>query len=323
MNRRRFITLTLGAAGVAGLAPKLLPRNLKRVDQRSWALGSEISLVAYHEERATAKRALGAAFKTLDELEDVLSLYRPHSQICQLNREGVLKQPHDYLFTVLQNALRWASLTDGAFDPTVQPLWSLYAGGKPPDPSELEESRQVVNWKGVQLSATEIRLAPGQEITLNGIAQGFAADCVRKVFRAYGITHALANTGEFCALGRKPDGNPWQIGIQHPRVRDAYAALTTLENRFLATSGDYEAKFSDDFSSHHIFDPATGRSPTELSSVTVLAPTGIEADALSTAIFVLGPDRGLELAASRPHVEAFLLTKNGEAIATPNFPKLA
>ena len=91
----------------------------------------------------------------------------------------------------------------------------------------------------------------------------------------------------------------------------------------VATSGDYQTKFSDDFSTHHIFDPATGRSPTTLSSVTVIAPTGLEADALSIAIFVLGPDNGLRLAASRRGVDGLMVLKDGELVSTPNFPRVA
>src|SRR5262249_10066523 len=206
---------------------------------------------------------------------------------------------------------------------TAQPLRPLYARGKPPQAAALEIARRLVNWQQVGLEANQIRLGPGQQITLNGIAQGFAVDRVCEVFRSYRIRHGLLNTGEFGALGSKPDGSPWKIGIQHPRVREAYAALAALSDRFLATSGDYETKFSDDFSSHHIFDPATGRSPAELASVTVLAPTGMEADALSTAIFVLGSSRGLALAASRPQVDAFLVSKNGSVVFTPNFPRVA
>ena len=323
MNRRRFIALSLGTGASFGLAPKLFSDQMTRVEEKSIALGSEVSLVAYHEHRETAQRAIRAAFKALGELEDLLSLYRPHSQICQLNRERVLKQPHPDTLAVIRTSLEWARLTDGAFDPTVQPLWSVHAAEGAPDPSALENARRFVNWREVKVTPNEIRLAPGQQITLNGIAPGFAADRVREIFVAHGIGHALLNTGEFCALGPKPEGNPWQIGIQHPRVREAYVALATVEDRCLSTSGDYETKFSDDFSSHHIFDPTTGQSPTELSSVTVLAPTGMDADALSTAIFVLGATRGLELAASRKNVDVFLITKNGRVLSTPNFPKVA
>lgn len=300
-----------------------VPRPLTRVARKSRAFGAEVSFIVYHEDRVKAEGAITEALAALDQLEDLLSLYRPHSQICQLNREGILRQPHADLLQVVQCALDWARLTNGAFDPTVQPLWSLHASGMNGENEEIENARHLVNWKQVHLDASEIRLGPGQEITLNGMAQGFAADRVRAILESHGVRHALVDTGEFGACGRKPDGKPWQIGIQHPRVREAYAAMAGLSDRFLSTSGDYETKFREDFSSYHIFDPATGRSPTELSSVTVLAPTGLEADALSTAIFVLGPARGIELAISRSRIDAFLVLKNGEVLFTPNFPKVA
>jgi thiamine biosynthesis lipoprotein len=323
VNRRRFIALTVGAAGSLGVASRLFPTSLKRVEQKSFALGAEVSLTAYHEDQATAQSAVNAALKALDAIEDLLSLYRPQSEISRLNNDGLLKQPHKDLLAVAGTALAWARRTDGAFDPTVQPLWALYARGTVPSSAEIESARRLVSWRRVHSDATQIRLGQGQQITLNGIAQGFAADRVGEVLRSYGIRHALVNTGEFGALGRRSDGKPWQVGIQHPRVREAYAALAALSDRFLSTSGDYETKFSEDFSSNHIFDPATGRSPTELASVTVVAPTGIEADALSTAIFVLGPARGLELAASRSSVDALLVLKSGGVLMTPHFPRIA
>jgi len=322
VNRRRFILLAAGVGTLAGL-PGAFPRSLRRVERKSRALGAEVSLVAYHPERDVAELALTASFTALDDLEDVLSLYRPDSQLCRLNRDGVLERPHPDLVTVLRRAVDWSRLTHGAFDPTVQPLWSLYANGELPDSERLQALRRFVDWTQVEVGAHGIRLGTGQSVTLNGIAQGFAADRVRDVLRDHGIRYALANTGEFAALSHKPEGGHWRIGIQHPRVPEAYVALAALDDRFLATSGDYETKFSEDFSSHHIFDPATGRSPTTLSSVTVIAPTGLEADALSTAIFVMGPDHGLRLAASRRGVEVFMVLKDGELVSTPNFPRVA
>jgi thiamine biosynthesis lipoprotein len=322
MNRRHFLFLTLGAGSGVGWSGTL-PHSFRRVERKSTALGAEVSIVAYHWDREAAERGLSAAFQVLDDIENVLSLYRPQSQLCQLNRDGMINRPHPLLVKVLSRALEWSRRTDGAFDPTVQPLWNYYNEGGRPDSDQLQAARQFVAWRQVQVEAQRIRLGPGQAITLNGIAQGFAADRVRDVLRSYGIRYALANTGEFAALRHKPEGKDWQIGIQHPRVPEAYIALAALDDRFLATSGDYETKFSEDFSNHHIFDPATGRSPTTLSSATVIAPTGLEADALSTAIFVLGPDRGLKLASARRGVEVLMVLKNGEVVSTPNFPRIA
>jgi len=320
VNRRHFIVLAVGAGGLLGL-PRIPLKRLARVERQGWALGADARLIVYHESRATAERALSAAFQALNDLEDVLSLYRPESQICRLNRDGVLEQPHPDLVRVLRRALNWSRLTEGAFDPTVQSLWNLHAQGGVPNADQLQAARQLVDWRRVEVDDHGLRLGPGQEVTLNGIAQGFAADRLRDVLKAHGVRYALVNTGEFGAISHKPDEETWRIGIQHPRVPEAHVALAALDDRFLATSGDYETRFGEDFSSHHIFDPATGRSPAALSSVTVVAPTGLEADALSTAIFVLGPDKGLALAASRLGVEALMVLKNGDLVSTPNFPR--
>jgi thiamine biosynthesis lipoprotein len=323
MNRRHFLGMGIGLGAVAALRPKLFARELRRIEQKSIAFGSQVSLTAYHENPETATRAIKEAFRALEEIEDRLSLYRPHSQLCELNRKRVLEEAHADTLTVIRSAVEWARFTDGAFDPTVQPLWALHASGQRPSRPLLQNVRRLVDWRQVNIQGTNIRLAPGQQITLNAIAPGFAADRVRAIFLERGIEHALVNTGEFYGLGSNPEGNPWRIGIQHPRVREAYAAIAAVKDRCVATSGDYETKFSEDFSRHHIFDPATGESPTTLSSVTVLAPTGMEADALSTAIFVLGPSRGLQLAKQRKDTDVFLILKSGDVVATPNFPKLA
>lgn len=323
MNRRRFLSLAIGGCGLAAARSALVSRRLVRVERRARALGSEVSLLVYHEEEAVAERAIDAAFSALDTLEDVLSLYRPESDLCRLNRAGGLRRPHPDLVVVLSSALEWSRRTRGAFDPTVQPLWNLYARGGLPTQAELQESRDLVDWIRVRADSGELRLGPGQLVTLNGIAQGFAADRVREVLLAHGVRHALVNTGELGSLGRKPGSEEWKVGVQHPRIPEAYIALTPLDGRFLATSGDYETHFTEDFSSNHIFDPATGRSPDRLASVSVLAHSGMEADALSTAVFVLGPQRGLELVARVSGADALLVMKDGGILSTSNFTRVA
>jgi thiamine biosynthesis lipoprotein len=158
------------------------------------------------------------------------------------------------------------------------------------------------------------------ELTLNGIAQGFAADRVQAVLKGRGVEHALIDSGELASLGTNQGGRPWTAGIQHPREPDAYVALARLDGRSLATSGDYASRFSPDDRSHHLFDPRTGQSATSLTSVSVAAPTGMLADALSTALFVLGPEQGQKLIAQISGADAFLVTAEGQVTRTPGFP---
>ena len=169
---------------------------------------------------------------------------------------------------------------------------SLYARaekrGAAPDPEELAHTLPRVDWRQIEISPAAVFLKGGGEITLNGIAQGFAADRARQALQDCGIEHALVDTGEIATQGGKETGSAWTVGIQHPRQPEAFLSLARLAGRCLATSGDYATPFRADFQDHHIFDPRTGRSPTQLASVSVAAPTAMQADGLSTAVFVLG-----------------------------------
>ena len=346
-NRRQFLTLALGAGGLAALGIRpwgpwgsassnpavsaLLPEalgsgGLQLASRQSRALGTEVSILALHASQRVAQAGIAAAFDELELVEDVMSLYRPQSQLCRLNRDGSLEQPHPYLLEVLRAAQEFSTQSDGAFDVTVQPLWELYwqahKAGRLPEDRAIEAARQKVGWRKLELSAKRIQLTePGMALTLNGIAQGYAADRVLAVLQARGISHALVNTGEVGAMGRKADGQPWKVGIQHPRRPDAFLEVAALEGRCLSTSGDYATSFTPDHVYNHIFDPATGRSPGEFSSVTVVAQRGTDADALSTALFVAGLQRGEALVQRTQGAEALFTRKDGSTLATQGFPK--
>lgn len=267
-------------------------------------------MTVLHADKSGAHAALDSAFAELERIEGVMSLYRPESQISRLNREGVLEKPDASFVAVLRFAAEVAEKSDGAFDVTVQPLWKLR--GVAPNAATLA----LVDWRKIELSKERIKLAPCMAITLNGIAQGFAADAAMRVMREHGIDNALIDAGEFSAHGMNAENAPWRIGIQHPRQRDAFAGLAPLENRCLATSGDYETAFCDDYSRHHIVNPRTGDSPGELASVSVLAPTAMSADALSTALFVLGAKRGMDFLRGYPGTDALLILKDGRRLTT-------
>lgn len=282
-------------------------------------------MTALHPRRDVAEAAVTAAFAELERVEAVMSLYRPESQICRLNRDGVLEAPDHRLVEVLRFAREISESSQGAFDITVQPLWSLHAAalkeGRLPSDDEVSRARSRVDWRRVEVTAERVVLhGEGTAITINSMAQGFAADAVLRVLRAHGVRDALIDTGELGAMGRDADDKVWTIGIQHPRHEDAFATLAQLEDRCLATSGDYQTSFKDDFSRHHVFDPDTGFSPSDLASVSVLAPTGMAADALSTTLMVMGAGRGGEWLASFDDTEALLMDKNGRRRMTPGFP---
>jgi len=295
------------------------------VTRRTFALGTEVSITALHPSPKAAERAISAAFDEMVLVERLMSIYRPDSQLSILNRDGRLREPHPYVVEVLRHAQRISHATNGALDVTVQPLWEAFATAakqqRIPDETEVAAARAKVDWRAVAIDDDAIRfLRPGMKITLNGIAQGFAADRVLAALRAEGIEHALINAGELQPLGHSARGDAWSVGIQHPRRDDAFVALTDLDGRALATSGDYATRFSADGRHHHILDPRTGYSPTELCSVSILAPSGMAADALSTACFVLGLARSLAQIKTMRRVDAFFVLKDGETVATDGFP---
>jgi thiamine biosynthesis lipoprotein len=333
-TRRQFLWLSAGASLSAGPLALLLgaerypeqrAAGIQTASRTSWALGSDVSITALHQSRSTAKQAVDAAFDELTTVEKLMSIYRADSQLSRLNRDGVLDNPHPYFVEVLRAACALSQRSKGAFDITVQPLWALYSEatnkGGVPDSESVSLARNHVDWRRVEVGDRRIRLrGEGTAITLNGIAQGYAADRATAAIKSHGIEHALIDTGECSAFGRKKSGGHWSIGIQHPRVQDAYISIAKLDGRCLATSGDYATEFTNDHRLNHLFDPRTGRSPTELASVSICARTAMQADALSTATFVLGVDRGMKLIRETPGADALMVLKRGRTLVTKDFP---
>ena len=327
MKRRKFILCLAGtaAAGLTGWKLAAPARGqLVKVTRNGWALGTNVSLTVFHTEARQAEKALDLAFAELDRVEDVMSLYRPESALCQLNRTGSLDNPHPYLVEVLETALDLSRRTEGAFDVTVQPLFRTYfehaQAGRRPSAEAIQAALAKVGWRRIGLRPGRVELVSGTELTLNGIAQGFAADAVGRVLRDHGIHHALVDTGEIGTIGTHAEREHWSIGIKHPRKSEDFLGLAALQGRCLATSGDYETRFSEDYRHHHLLDPHTGDSPTELASVSVAAPTALQADALSTAVFLMGPARGRQLIESTPGTDALFVSKNGQPFRTAGFP---
>ncbi len=280
------------------------------------AFGTTINLQVLHHDAALAKAALHAAIGAVKQIDALMSLYRTDSQLSQLNTQRILRQPDLHLLTVLRFAQDLSQKTDGAFDVTVQPFWQAAV-----ENGDMQAARKLVDWRKLSVSAEQLALSEaGMAVTLNGVAQGYGLDQALAALQAHGIQHALLDTGEFAALGKRADGQAWTVGIQDPRKPDRYAQMLAMDGRRMATSGDYATRFSEDFSRHHIVDPHSGASPTELASVTVLAPSGLLADGLSTACMVLGVKQSLALAESIEGVDLLCIDKAGRQTRTAGFP---
>jgi thiamine biosynthesis lipoprotein len=345
MKRRTFIFSLVGGAAATWSGWKLgsrgwgklkaatdqLPENtigwgkMDKFSKTGHALGTQVKITLFHDDADLAEKAMNNAFAAIEQVEQLMSIYRPNSQLSQLNREGHLNSPHPDFLRVLETANHLSKRSKGAFDITIQPLWKLYYESSQrnasPNKKAIETALTKVDWHQLEISPQAITLHhPGAAITLNGIAQGYAADVACQALRSHGIHSALIDTGEIGTIGTHVQKNEWTIGIKHPRNAEALLGLAALRGRCLATSGDYETRFSDDYQNHHLLDPRTGRSPEELSSVSVVAPTAMQSDLLSTAVFLMGLQDGKKLIENTPNTEAWFVTKSGEQITTTNFP---
>ncbi|GAA4014694.1 FAD:protein FMN transferase [Actimicrobium antarcticum] len=324
--------LGIAAAGLGwGLHRPASPGTVQRSGPQSFigadlAFGTTITIEVVHDNQREAELAIHDALAAAKQVDRLMTLHRADSQVAILNRTGILQQPDPHVLQVLEAARQLSRLTDGAFDITVQPLWQAFskaaAAGRLPTDDESRTAQALVDWHGVSVSATaqEVALArPGMAITLNGLAQGYAVDLARAALDARGIRHALLDTGEFGARGRSSAQHAWTVGIRDPRDAQAVTSVVPMQGRCVATSGDYQTVFTPDFVHHHIFDPASGDSPVELASVTVMAPTGLQADGLSTALMVVGARQALALVATLADVDVLLIDKRGQQWRSAQF----
>jgi FAD:protein FMN transferase len=325
LSRRRAL-LMLGMGGGASFlcAGDRARRPLRLYRWEGTSLGSPARLLLYHTDREAAAQAIGRCVAEIERLERSFALYREDSEIARLNREGRLAAPSQELLVLLSRSVQLSELSDGAFDITVQTLWTLYArhffaAATPPaeGPSQraIEDALKLVSWRDVEIGTRLVRLArPGMGVTLNGIAQGYVTDRVTEILRGQGCKRVLADLGrsEIEAMGAHPDGLAWRIGIVDPRRPEAFARVLDLGDGALCTSGGYGTIFEPSGRHHHLFDPKRGGSANRLLAVSVLAPSATVADGLSTALYVASPERARALVASFPGVRALITHPDGE-----------
>ena len=291
-----------------------------------YALGTIDSLVAYG---SNSEEALHSAMERVYDIDYRMSVFRGDSEISLINRAaGVNAVPvgSDTYF-VIKKALQFAEITGGCNDITVAPVLDLWRAaqesGAPPDNRELGKRLRLVNYRDVVLGSSRftVRLNyAGQALDLGSIAKGFAADEVRKILRRYKTRSALIDLGgNIVALGLRPDGRPWKIGIQDPdRPRGTFIGAIHVENQSVVTSGCFaRGEGSVDCPYHPVIDTKTGYpAQTGLRSVTVICENSIDADALSTAAFAMGLDAGKKLIESFDGAQAVMITDDGKICIT-------
>jgi len=298
LSRRRFMTITAGTALVGSAAPAAA----KTVSWRGVALGAEAKLIITGLPDVEARRLIKLARREIERLENIFSLYRSDSTLSVLNSNGELKVPPPELLILLSRVSAVHTATGGLFDPTVQPLWQAFAEhrGKP-DETLVRDAREKVGWRFVNYSSTEISFARrGMQLTLNGIAQGFITDRITALLRAEGLANAIVNIGEISAIGHKPDGDPWQIGLV-TNADEAATDFISMNNRCVATSAPLGTTF--DGVNSHILSPLSGRPVQSCwQRASVVHGSAAMADGLSTAAILMNEAQLTECIKTVGHV---------------------
>jgi thiamine biosynthesis lipoprotein len=306
LNRRRFLTITAAACGLASTGS--IARSSTITTWRGNALGAVASIQLRHY---NADVIIKAARAEIERLEDIFSLYKESSVLSRLNANGHLEQPPFEMLELMSLCQSLNRATAGKFDPTIQPLWALYAkeysaGGTPAD-EQIVETLDLVGWRHVRIDQNTIRFAkPGMALTLNGIAQGYIADKITVLLHNQGLRDILVETGELRAIGGHPDGGGWLVTLA--KVSDDVASQTLeLKDMALATSAAGGTVFDRDGKVGHILNPVTGQpAPMQWSRVSVLAPAAALADGLSTAMCMMSATEIDSVAKLYPGIQVIL-----------------
>lgn len=291
-----------------------------------YVLGTIISLKVFGNK---AQKAIEEAIERLTDIDNKMSAFKDYSEISKINlNAGTLAQvvSSDTYF-LIKTAVEYSKLSEGAFDPTIRPLVALWGIGteyeRIPEKNEIEEKLKLVNYKDIVLDEINSSInfkKQNQSIDMGGIAKGFAADEVKTILLQYGVTSALIDLGgNIFALGNKPNGEPWTIGIQNPfKPRGEYIGILSVKNKSVVTSGNYERLFiQDGITFHHILDPKTGYpSVSRVISATIISNNSIDGDGLSTGVYIMGIDKAMKLIESINGVDAIFLTDDKKVYVT-------
>lgn len=294
-----------------------------------YAMDTFMTVTTYDRNAKTAESARVEIEQHINSLDQIMSRQREESELSALNAAG--GQPvtvSDELYEAIETAVHYAEMTGGAYDPTTAPLSDLWGIGtdheQVPAQADIDETLSKVGWQNIQLLGNNtIKLLGGAQVDLGGIGKGWAANDAAEICRQASDTlRALAQLGgNIYGIGQNPNGEDgsWRIGIADPDNSANSVAVISITDESVVTSGDYERYFVQDGKRyHHIFDPKTGY-PTDngLRGVTVVDTDSAEADALTTGLFVMGLDKGLEFCAEHD-IKAVFITSDKRIIPTEN-----
>jgi len=282
-------------------------------------MGTRVSVELWHDEAAAAERLVVQVLDEYRRIDREMSTYRNDSRLSEINRGAVTRAvpTGNELFELLEQALKLSVASHGAFDISYESVGYLYdfRARRRPDDTQIASGLAGVDYRRIRLDPAQrtIRFdAPGMRINLGGIAKGHAVERAARLLRNAGVRHALLNAGGDTRVVGDRRGQPWIVGIRHPRFDDAVVTRLPLVDEAISTSGDYERFFEEDGQRyHHIINPSTGRPSEGILSATVIGPDATLTDGLSTTAFVLGVEQGIALVDSFERYELVIVDAAG------------
>ena len=294
--------------------------SIQKYSKTELLLDTVFDITVFTEDEAEGNRLLREAFNEVRALEKTFSRFVSGSEVDKINQnagEGSVEVSSDML-KVVRSGIYFGEITEGSFDITIAPLMELWGFGtgeqRVPSQEEIEEILPLVDYRQIQLDEQRFTVYLPQEemsLDLGGIAKGYIVDRIVQYLESQNVELATVNAGgDIRVIGTREDGTPWRIGIRNPRNSNGQdiTAVIPIVDQAVVTSGDYERFFTSDGKRyHHILDPHNGFPAAEVISATIVAEECITADALSTAVFVLGPQKGMELVESLSGVEGLII----------------
>jgi thiamine biosynthesis lipoprotein len=318
MKRSAYLILVLLALAM-GCA------RLKTFQKTEAIMGTDVTITVVAGNAGEGEAAIEAGMAELRRLDAMMSLYKDSSEITMVNRAAG-KRPvkvSPEMIEAVEYAVEIAKLSGGVFDITIGPLVVLWQmrlkEGKVPTDAEITRIRSLVNYKNIIIdrnASTIFLKKPGMIMDLGGM-KGYIADRVAELFKSRGIKNAvIAVAGDIWVMGRREDGEPWRIGVQHPRQHDKTLTVLDLSDKYISTSGDYERfVIREKKRYHHIIDPRTGKPSRGVISVTLIGDKGSFIDPLTKVPFILGPEEGMRIV-RKIGAEAIIVDEQGKVFMT-------
>jgi len=324
VSRRRCLQIVAASCGAglclgstSVLSEFARTNETKIITWKGIILGADASITLHTDKERVAKSLIVSLLKEVKRLEGYFSLYQDNSALSQLNRLGVIKNPSPEFYELISLSLETAHLTDGRFDPTVQPLFMAYKTlAKRSDRSSLIwdeqesviEAKRLINWQNVSVHKSKIQFSErGMGMTLNGIAQGYITDRVVEILAAGGLEDSLINFGEYRGLGSAMGKEGWDIQLGAGGGRPVW----NLRNEALAASARSGMVFDQAQGLHHLLDPKTGGNQPAWHEIYVCAPRAALADAASTALFAAPPREAQRIFDQLDVKNALLIKRDG------------